>query len=309
MAIVYYKGKKYNVWGLGSIVRNDQGQLMDQLDETESKCMGAKQNKYLRDKLGLTQRDYYIIVVLSGDENKIPDCPYKGCKNKVKFGSLSLNERLLCRGCCEKHSRSLAESENNSIKIKNGTHNLLSRNRSKHFLKGGEYYSSVARDRAIKQVEDGNHPWAGENGTSLFHRRVEEGSIFLFNTEFSSNLQKERMSKGIHQFQMKEVDIKADRSFFLNKGSLTDTCYFYIAMVEGDSDNIKIGATEDPEYRSHFHHMKSYESIEIIRTGDRTYIANLEYNVKLKFKDFTSKGTETFPKEMKDEILEFINTL
>lgn len=307
--LVSYKGKEYNVRNSGEILRNEKGYLMDQLSDDPNKCMGQKRKAYIRNVYGLSEEDYYIIVCLDGDPSRLQDCPYEGCTNKVKFGSLNGTDRLFSRGCCEKHSRSLAERENNRIRVENGTHILLSQNRSGHFIKGKDYYSSVASERAIRQVNNGLHPWAGENGTRLFHKRVEEGSIFLFNTEFSSNLQKERISKGVHQFQDKEISIKADRTIFLNKGDINDECYFYISKVKGDKDNFKIGVTSDPEYRMKFHHMEEYESLEIKRTSDRTTIANLEYEVKLKFKDFTSKGTETFPNYMREEIENFIKTL
>lgn len=308
---VYYKGKKYNVHNLGEILRDSKGFLIDQLDDESGKSMGFRWKKYLRDKLNLTQEDYYTIVVLGGDVSKFPDCPYEGCNNKVKFGSLGNGSRdkLLCKGCCEKHSRSLAEKENNKIRLENGTHHLLKSNREDHFTKGEEYYSNVASKRALKQVSDGLHPWSGENGSKLFKRRVENGTIFLFTSEYSSNLQKQRLKDGTHQFLDKKVDLKADKSFFLNKGNLTDICYFYIATLKGDDNNIKIGVTEDPEYISHFHHMVEYNSIEIIKSGYREYIAELEYKVKLEFINSSVIGTETFPKGMRDEILKFIDTL
>lgn len=308
---VYYKGKEYNVYKLGEILRDDKGYLIDQIGSNGDKSMGFKWKKYLRDALNLTQEDYYMIVVLGGDINKLPDCPYEGCKNKVKFGSLGNGhkDKLLCKGCCEKHSRSLAEKENNKIRIDNRTHHLLKDNRGDHFTKSEEYYSEVASKRALKQVENGSHPWSGENGSKLFKKRVKEGTIFLFDSEYSSSLQKQRLRDGVHQFLNKEIDLKADRSFFLNKGNPDDTCYFYISTIKGDNDNIKIGVTEDPEYRVHFHHMMEYSSIEVIKSGPRDYIANLEYKVKLKFINLSVIGTETFPKDMREEILEFVNTL
>jgi hypothetical protein len=55
--------------------------------------------------------------------------------------------------------------------------------------------------------------------------------------------------------------------------------------------------------------MDKYSSIDIITSNTRKFIADLEYKVKLKFKEFSSKGTETFPNEMKNDVLDYINKL
>lgn len=54
---------------------------------------------------------------------------------------------------------------------------------------------------------------------------------------------------------------------------------------------------------------KCYSEITEVYSATRTEIAELEYQVKLKFYGKAVIGTETFPIEMRDEILSYAKSL
>lgn len=305
--IINYKGIDWNVLNPGILMKDNRGYLIDQLDNRNLP------DRYLNSKIskrhGISPLDYYIIVVLEGDLNKLPVCEYNGCQNTCKFNNLK-SDNIFSRGCCESHTKSVSNRDN-MIKATEFGRNGFQKFHKTGYFKSEEWRNN-SRSRALDQIKNNRHPFSGENGSKLNKKRIMNGThnfIREIGSRNSSILQKKRIIEGNHPFLIPENNIKADRTIFLNKGNESDMCYFYIAEIEGDLDNFKIGVTIDPEYRSHFHHMDRYSSIDIITSNTRKFIADLEYKVKLKFKEFSSKGTETFPNEMKTEVLDYINKL
>lgn len=74
---VEYKGKVYDVIDPGSL-KWEGDNLYDQLDPNLSEFNRKIIGHYIRKKYGLLQREYYSIVVLRGDESKLPKCPVCG---------------------------------------------------------------------------------------------------------------------------------------------------------------------------------------------------------------------------------------
>ena len=81
--VVNYKGKSYNVTDPGKLIYSKtkfvdkEHKLPQILDQLDNLCEIKRYRvKYLRNKYNITELDYYIIVVLEGDESKLPKCSY-----------------------------------------------------------------------------------------------------------------------------------------------------------------------------------------------------------------------------------------
>lgn len=96
---------------------------------------------------------------------------------------------------------------------------------------------------------------------------------------------------------------------FLNKGNPNDTCYYY--MVSFDESNIfKLGVTSniDSRIKRGYHGLK-YDKFSVLFKSTREVIAELEYKVKLEYKDYICFNNEGFSIEVKDKILSYIENL
>ena len=103
--LVNFKEKTYTVYDPGQlkyyeyeksrkdVVYSGVG-LIDQLNPELPKIPYNGYRSYLKDNYGLTDLEYYIVVVLGGDESLLPECTYKNpytgekCTEKRKFRSL-----------------------------------------------------------------------------------------------------------------------------------------------------------------------------------------------------------------------------
>jgi hypothetical protein len=94
---------------------------------------------------------------------------------------------------------------------------------------------------------------------------------------------------------------------FLNKGDLSDICEYYIVELK-NSTAFKLGVSRDTSSRIDLrgYHGFDYGESKILVKATREKIAELEYNVKMEFRDFIIVGNEGFSIEKKEEILSFI---
>lgn len=105
-----------------------------------------------------------------------------------------------------------------------------------------------------------------------------------------------RVKEGTHQFQDYRNRARNHRSVFVNKGNSDDVCYFYITKLKGRDGVLKIGITSDIEYRNTMNQISGLEYIEyeILATGNRIEIADLEMNIKIDLHDYSIEGLEYF---------------
>lgn len=80
-----------------------------------------------------------------------------------------------------------------------------------------------------------------------------------------------------------ESNIRKARTQFINKGSLDDECYFYLAIT--NDNKLKYGITADIISRPDIEYLNnnSYKTIHLIYSDSRLNIANFETKIKLKF--------------------------
>lgn len=292
---VEYNGVIYNVHNPGTLIRANKKYFADQLLDGTTSMSYKKQGTtgYLRVKYGITQEDYYIIVVLKGDKSKIHKCELKTCDNKTEFIDLYKGYRKFCclshkdahkfltgdeTGRWTKEMRSDRARKSALNQVKNGTLNLLD----------GE----ISRRTQRRLVEQGLHHWQGEIGSRTATERLLRMS-----------------AEGTNPFLSNKVSIKSARIHFINAGNPGDTCYLYLATPTGRPDLIKIGASRTPDRRLNFRGKKCYDNIEIIRESTRLEIADIEYAIKMKFYDKVVIGTETYEASLKGELLEFVNSI
>lgn len=82
-----------------------------------------------------------------------------------------------------------------------------------------------------------------------------------------------------------DTQCTASYNKFMNIGDEHDICYFYIALT--DSNLFKFGITGDIERRVIISHMTfKYDFIHVLKEGFRSYIAELEYKVKMNLNSF-----------------------
>lgn len=107
-----------------------------------------------------------------------------------------------------------------------------------------------------------------------------------------------------------ENRILLDKERYLMRGNIDDICYYYITFFEETDDYFKLGVTTNIERRSKDKYLGyTYKSFKILYSANRSIIADIEYKVKLKFKDKIILGNEGFSITDKDIILEFVNGL
>ena len=112
------------------------------------------------------------------------------------------------------------------------------------------------------------------------------------------------------EFDYVESSILIDKINYLKRGNPDDICIYYLTYFEEKDNWFKLGVTIDLDKRSYSgYHGYNYKSSEILFTANRTIIAEIEYKVKLKFKNKIIFGTETFELNDKDEILEYVKEL
>lgn len=300
---VTYKGKEYSVYNPGEILfgRNKRillDQLLDGVTPIPRRREGGI-NPYLIEKYNLTQNEYHFIVVHSADESNIPKCPI--CGEVRKMISIVKGYDSTC-GCtkCVMSLRKLTKKKSGGS-----------------YERNHELRSSISRRTCLKQIENGTHNFQNSDG-SWKSKEVQDDLVRQNKHHWQScngysDIAKERNKKwnelGVNPFQSNFVTLESCRIRFINKGNVTDKCYFYEARIPENDCVFKIGVTSDLEHRKNFMGEKCYSEITEVYSATRTEIAELEYQVKLKFYGKAVIGTETFPIEMRDEILSYAKSL
>ena len=262
--IVFYKGKQYTVTCPGTIIyskthlvrglrKDKRFEILDQLNQ----CSEIKYNnsdcgsrvKYLMTKYGLTELEYYIIVVCRGDESKLPKCsyinPYTGevCNNPKKFRSLTpglsqrTGERLgIFHEGCEEHTNNAAAQIAQRENYKKGVTGLQKADRR------SKIWREKLSNHAKKQMKDGNSIFSPDD-----IRDVNIPSWKEFQTNPSINYYKEiAESLGIDEYNLSiENCILIDKLNFLRKGNPDDVCIYYITWFEDTDKIFKLGVTID----------------------------------------------------------------
>ncbi|MBP3732109.1 MAG: hypothetical protein J6I84_02565 [Bacilli bacterium] len=167
-------------------------------------------------------------------------------------------------------------------------------------LKFGEKLSLHAK----KQMEEGNSIFSPDD-----IRNENLPSWKNFQVFPSINHYKDiAISLGMDEYNLSiENCILIDKINYIRRGNPEDICIYYLTYFEETSDYFKPGVTIDLKERSNTdYHGYKYKTPEILFTSSRLIIAEIEYEVKLKFKDFIVLGNEAFDIKHKDEILEYI---
>lgn len=301
---VIYKGKEYTVYNPGVILcsRNKRvifDQLLDGVTPIPRKRVGGPRS-YILEKYNLTLEEYHFIVVHQADESLIPKCPICKCNNR-KLISVVKGYDLTCgsHSCVMSHREMTKRSSGGAYE-------------RSHALR-----SEISRRICLRQIEEGTHNFQNSDG-SWRSREVQNELVRMNNHHWQacngySEVARERNLKwnelGINPFQSNFVTLKSDRGYFLSLGNEDDVCSFYEAMILDNSLVFKIGVTSDLSRRSNFRGEQHYSSIAEVFKASRIEVANIEYEVKLKFYGKAVIGTETFPIEMRDEILNYAKSL
>lgn len=308
--LINYKGKSYTVTNPGQLIydsdkiRNNGKplQILDQLNNL-SKINTRKRSSYLKRTYNLTELEYYIIVVLEGDESKLPICSYinpktkEKCSNIRKFRSLVPSRGDIFYDGCEHHTSNVAAQIKQRENYKKGTTGLQKADRK------SKIWREKLRKHAIKQMKEGNSIFSPDSiRRKDIPKPISSIKISGYNKIFSElGIDKDNAT-------IEEL-ILVDRNMFLNKGNPKDICYYYIVDFR-DSDMFKLGVTAniDSRIKRGYHGLK-YENISILFKSTREIIAEIEYKVKLEFKDYICFGNEGFSLNKKDIILNYIKEL
>ena len=335
---VNFNGKDYLVYNPGVILRYGR-KVIDQLKDGITP-MPKNLNIYIKSTYNLTPEEYYIIVVLRGDNNsKERYCQYPGCNNELEFVKIIDGYRV---GCCRSHAHYLQCMRN----IEEGTNPIggeLGRSNRKKWIDEGKHYGSSKENSErmrkinLEKVANGTNPFLSKFG--LQKSRIENGTHNFLSQESkdnTSNRMKELAKEGKHAFQSEELiqknkdrikslveknefhlqklenKLKANKASFLSKGKSDGLFHFYIA--ETKNKLLKIGCTDSIDGRVRRSEIKlfsddEYINIESLFVGSKLDVAELEYRIKLKFSKFAIKGTEYFNLGMKDEIITELNRL
>ncbi len=317
---VIYKGKEYIVSCPGRIEysrtkrvspQSKYFQILDQLDDCKE-LSTSQRKQYLLNKYGLTEFEYYVIVVFEGDESKIPICSYKNpytgekCNQPRVFRSLVpiKNGKWMnyfmdgCKDHLANAATQVAQREN----YKRGVTGLQKANR-----RSKEWRKKLSIN-AKKQIADGNSIFSPDDVRKPWIPKAETNIEKLKQTTRDS-YDKAAIDIGLPVDKTFSVDelIAIDRKMFLNKGDLFDICEYYLVELE-NSNAFKLGVSRDTSSRIDLrgYHGYSYGKSTVLAKSTREKIAELEYNVKMEFKEFIVIGNEGFLIEKKEEILSFI---
>lgn len=306
---VIYSNVEYTVYNPGELLLGDDGYLLDQLKEGVPR-MGRYRRVYLKEKYNLTEEDYYLIVVCDGDRKNLPECQYEGCHERVKFNQLLPASKIpvLAKGCCDNHTRSVNFS---LTKEKWGDKFLENLKNADYSYRNTEEYREMHRQYALKQVEEGTHPWLRKNSLEFRRKAIEEGKNTIVNMwkakKELNNPEKEAIDI-YDPAKMRDIDyvLFSERESFKNRENITDICEFYVAFL--DDERFKIGVTKNLINRAEknrYHGLKYKNPISLYK-NTRDIIADLEYLVKKTFIKRVALGTETFHMKDYDEIMSFI---
>jgi hypothetical protein len=325
--IVIYNGKQYNVTNPGILLYSKtkcirgsrvdrRPEIVDQLDgcsEIEGFKSRGVRKEYLKNRYGLTDFDYFMIVYCKGDESKLPKCtyvnPYTGekCNKPKKFRSLTpgkaqrTGKRLgIFHTGCEEHANNAAAQIAQRENYKRGVTGLQKADRN------SKVWREKLRIHALKQMDEGR---------SIFSKDQIRDENIPSVKEFSCN-PSITFYKGIAIRLSKDETISVencielDREVYIRRGNPDDVCYYYLSKFNETDKYFKLGVTINLENRAKTkdYHGYTYDpySMKELFSADRITIANLEYDIKIKFKDKISLGNEGFLIEDLDEIMLYI---
>lgn len=310
---ISYKGKTYHVTDPGKLIysktklvsrKYNLYQIVDQLDNL---CEIKKSRiKYLERKYGITELDYYIIVVLEGDETKLPKCGYVNPKTKEvcdkpkKFYSLvpTIPGRGIFYIGCKDHTINASAQVKQRICYKKHITGLQKADRR------SRVWREKLRQHALKQIAEGNSIFSpDEIRRPDIKKPISSIKISGYNKLFSEmNIDRDNCCI--------EDLIKIDKEMFLRKGNPDDTCYYYISYLENNDKVFKLGVTSNIDSRiDRGYNNCRYIKLRVLYTATRTTIAELEELVKLEFKDYIILGNEGFDISIEDKAIKFIDSL
>lgn len=309
--LVNYKGIDYHVTNPGEIMFNEKGYLINQLD-TSLPSFGRYWSKKLTELYNLSELDYYIIVVLMGDETKIPRCQWDDCNEPCEFVGLTYKKQkyndFFKRGCCKSHTLKVRSRELLNNRYKSGWLPPPSFE---------EYWTPERKDKVSKgvrrSVKEGTHPWLLKNSAEKRQKLIAEGKNKMVNmARLRSAARKGEFLDIFDPEKMKDIEyvLYSERESFKYRldGTPEDECYFYLAYLDGD--RFKIGVTKNCEKRfRQYYHGLQYKEPKILYTAKRFEIAEIEYKVKKQFLGKVVLGTETYSINDLEEIMEYINSL
>lgn len=320
---VIYKGKEYLVTNPGELMfsttkytnsKKSMFEIVDQLDDCKEITRGRQ--KYLTDKYGISELEYYIIVVLRGREDMLPKCtyinPYTGesCNNYKKFRTLvpgtfqrTKNRKGIFFCGCEEHTLNAATQLSQKENYLRGVTGIQKADRR------SKIWRKKLSDHAKRQMSEGRSIFSPDE---IRDNMIPSVNTYRIDNSTGIGMYEsiaERLGISILDFE-NPIDfwILLDKEYYIERGEASDICYYYFTLLVENRSLFKLGVTNNLETRSsgYGYHNMTYFNPEILFTSDRVTIANLEYDVKMAFKDKIKLGHETFSIEDKDIILEFI---
>ena len=318
---VKFKGKTYNVTNPGKLEFSKVSfaskkfnvyQIVDQLNNLSE----IKRNRvsYLKNKYGLTELEYYIIVVFEGDETRIPRCEYKDPKTGIicgkprKFNTLVPYPKTngsgefvtagIFRIGCEEHVISASAQVKQRECYKKGITGLQKADRKSLI------WREKLRQHALKQMAEGNSLFSpDEIRRPDIIKPISSVKISGYN-EICNELGIDRNNCSIEDL------IRIDKEMFLKKGNPEDTCYYYLTYLEGNDKVFKLGVTSNIDSRMNRGYQNySYTELKVLYTSTRIKVADLEEKVKLEFKEHIILGNEGFDILILNKVIEFINNI
>ena len=309
--LVNYNGIDYHVTNPGEIMFDEKGYLINQLNPNLP-SFGRFWKENLKKSFNLSELDYYIIVMLQGDSTKIPKCQWDDCNEPCEFVGLNYKSEkytdFFKKGCCTSHTLKIRsrilmnERYANGYIIPTSKDGFWTPERRKKVSEG-----------VRRSVKEGTHPWLLKNSKEKRQKLIAEGKNKMVNmARLRSKARKGEFLDIFDPEKMKDIEyvIYSERESFKYRidGTPEDTCYFYIAYLEGD--RFKVGVTKNYEKRfRQYYHGLQYKEPKIIHTALRFEIAEIEYKVKKQFIKKVVLGTETYSMNDFEEIMEYINNL
>lgn len=312
----------YNVISAGKIVQITNYKIYDQLDTSLNSYLILNRFSNIKEQLklkyNLTEEQYYNLIV-NGDKDFIPTCQ---CGRKLEFRGVINGYHKLCSSCMGRNVP--FEDETKLVNgylihypgiIAKASHNkFINQLNLKVYSNSNEMMKDISRDFGLTEEQyynlvvygdkDAVHICSREGcNNKIPYRGFYEGFRHTCSTE-CTNLMRWSLS-GEEGYSFYSLDPKLIYQSYssLNKGKISN---LYLTDVADDPDFIKIGITINMKGRAE---AENYVNYKIMYTDEAEKVARLEYLVKVKFKKYAGKGkysTESFPREMKSEIENFI---
>lgn len=312
----------YDIISAGRIVQVTNHKIYDQLDVSLQSYFILNRFSNIKEQLklkyNLTEEQYYNLVV-NGDKDFIPTCR---CGRKLEFRGVinGYHKRcILCKGRNVPYEDEVKEVGDYLIhypgRIAKASHNMfINQLNLKVYSNSNKMMEDITRGYNLTEEQyynlvvygdkDAIHICSREGcNNNIPYRGFYEGFRNTCSTE-CTNLMRWSLS-GEEGYTFYSLDPKLIYQSYssLNKGKISN---FYLTDVADDPDFIKIGITINMKGRAE---AENYVNYKIMYTDEAEKVARLEYLVKVRFKKYAGKGkypTESFPREMKSEIENFI---